>query len=86
MWVNRQVLYRRAGCEVRFDPKTDLIPIPDPVATYLLRTIHYPATQPLHSITVRQNEPSFTVVLVQSGSVPKAIKFFFDRPADVPAT
>jgi hypothetical protein len=35
------VLYRRAGCEVRFDPKTDLIPMPDPVATCVLRTLHY---------------------------------------------
>ena len=36
-----QVLCRRARCEVRFDPKTDLIPIPNPVATCLLRTLHY---------------------------------------------
>jgi hypothetical protein len=36
-----QVLCRRAGCEVRFDPKTDLIPIPNPVATCLLRTLHH---------------------------------------------
>jgi hypothetical protein len=31
-----------------------------------------------------QNEPSFTLVLVQSGSVPKAIEFFLDSPADAP--
>jgi hypothetical protein len=35
-----QVLCRRAGCEVRFDPKTDLIPIPTPVAACLLRTLN----------------------------------------------
>lgn len=33
---------------------------------------------------LRRNEPSFTLVLVQSGSVPKAIEFFLDPPADVP--
>ena len=74
-----QVLCRRAGCEVRFDPKTDLIPIPNPVATCLLRT---PAAS--FDYLVRQNKPSFTLVLVQSGSVPNAIEFFVDRPADVP--
>jgi hypothetical protein len=36
-----QVLCRRARCEVRFDPKTNLIPIPNPVAICLLRTLHY---------------------------------------------
>lgn len=36
-----QVLCRPARCEVRFDPKTDLILTPNPVATCLLR----PATQ-----------------------------------------
>ena len=36
-----QVLCHRARCEVRFDPKTDLIPIPNAVATRLLRTLHY---------------------------------------------
>jgi hypothetical protein len=36
-----QVLCRRARCEVRFDPKTDLILTPNPVATCLLRKPHY---------------------------------------------
>ena len=36
-----QVLCRRARCEVRFDPKTDLILTPNPVATCLLRKLHY---------------------------------------------
>jgi hypothetical protein len=31
-----------------------------------------------------QNEPSFTLVFVQSGSVPKAIEFCLDSPADAP--
>jgi hypothetical protein len=35
-----QALCRRAGCEVRFDPKPDLIPIPNSVATCPLRTLH----------------------------------------------
>jgi hypothetical protein len=75
------VLCRSVGREVRFDPVTDLIPIPNPVAPHAPR----PATQPLHSITSSdKNEPSFTLFLVQSGGVPKAIEFFFDRPADVP--
>jgi hypothetical protein len=44
-----------------------------------------PATEPASfDYLVRQNEPSFTLALVQSGIVPKAIEFFFDRPADVP--
>jgi len=36
-----QVLCRQARCEVRFDPKTDLILTPNPVATCLLRKLHY---------------------------------------------
>jgi len=32
----------------------------------------------------RRNEPSFTLALVQSCIVPKAIEFFLDTPADVP--
>jgi hypothetical protein len=32
----------------------------------------------------RQYEPSFTLVLVQSGSIPKAIEFVLNPPADVP--
>ena len=74
-----QVLYRRAGCEVRFDPKTDLAPISNGGLPPAQAPV--PATQLL---LVRQNEPSFTLVFVQSGGVPKAIEFFFDRPADVP--
>jgi hypothetical protein len=35
-----QGLCRRAGCEVRFDPKTDLIPIPTPVAACMLSTLN----------------------------------------------
>ena len=33
-------------------------------------------------LAAAQNEPSFT--LIQSGSVPKAIEFFLDPPADAP--
>ena len=84
MGQSLQVLCRRARCEVRFDPKTDLILTPNPVATCLLREAPLPATQLLIDYLVRQNEPSFTLVLVQSSSVPKAIEFFLDRPADVP--
>jgi hypothetical protein len=36
-----------------------------------------------HQLRDRPNEPSFTLVLVRSGSVPKAIEFFFYRPANV---
>jgi hypothetical protein len=36
-----------------------------------------------HQLRDRQNEPSFTLVLVRSGSVPKAIEFFLYRPANV---
>jgi hypothetical protein len=39
-----------------------------------------PATQLL---LVQQNEPSFTPLLVQSGSVPKAVEFFLDSPVPV---
>ena len=42
-----------------------------------------PAAAP-HQLRDRQNERSFTLLLVRSGSVPKAIEFFLDRPADVP--
>jgi hypothetical protein len=35
-----QVLCHRARCEVRFDPKTDLIPMPNPMAACLLRRLH----------------------------------------------
>jgi hypothetical protein len=31
-----------------------------------------------------QDEPSFPLVLVESGSVPKAIEFVLDPPADIP--
>lgn len=37
-----------------------------------------------HLLRNRQNEPSFTLVLVQSGSIPKAIEFVLNPPADVP--
>jgi hypothetical protein len=37
-----------------------------------------------HQLRNRQNEPSFTLVLVQSGSIPKAIEFVLNPPADVP--
>jgi len=67
------------------DAKSALTPKPTwrryPVAACLTAQAPVPATQLL---LVRQNEPSFTLVLVQGGGVPKAIKFFFDRPADVP--
>jgi hypothetical protein len=79
-----QVLCRRARCDVRFDPKTDLTPIPNPVAIYPLRTFHSGDSAASFDYLVRQNEPSFILMLVQGGSVPKAIEFFFDRPADVP--
>jgi Family of unknown function (DUF6496) len=36
------------------------------------------------SIADGPNEPSFTLLLVRSGSVPKAIEFFLDDQADVP--
>ena len=49
--------------------KTDLIPI----------------SNPLVALRGLRSEPSFTLELVQSGCVPKAIEFFFDRPADVPS-
>jgi hypothetical protein len=39
---------------------------------------------PPHQLRNRQNEPSFTLVLVQSGSIPKAIEFVLNPPADVP--
>ena len=39
---------------------------------------------PPHQFRNRQNEPSFTLVLVQSGSIPMAIEFFLNPPADVP--
>src|SRR5689334_3995241 len=44
-----------------------------------------PASQPLHfDYLVRQNSSSFTLVLVHIGSIPKAIEFFLDTPADIP--
>ena len=58
--------------------------MPNPVATCLLRSSTTGDPAASFDYLVRQNEPSFTLVLVQSGSVPKAIEFFFDRPADVP--
>jgi hypothetical protein len=39
---------------------------------------------PLINCGTDQNEPSFTLVLVESGSVPKAIEFVLDPPADIP--
>jgi hypothetical protein len=39
---------------------------------------------PLINCGTDQNEPSFTLVLVESGSVPKAIEFVLNPPADVP--
>ena len=42
------------------------------------------AGSPLINLRNRQNEPSFTLVLVQSGSIPKAIEFVVNPPADVP--
>jgi hypothetical protein len=64
-------------------PKTDLTPISDSVATYLLRTFHSGDPAALFDHLVRQNEPSSILMLVQSGGVPKATEFFFDRLADV---
>jgi hypothetical protein len=32
---------------------------------------------------IQQKEPSFTLLLVQSGSVPKAIEFILSPPADL---
>ena len=49
---------------------------------YLLRTLADPAAS--FDYPIRQNEFSFSLVLVQTGSVPKGIEFFLDRPADVP--
>jgi hypothetical protein len=37
-----------------------------------------------HQLRNRQNEPSFTLALVESGSVPKAIEFVLNPPADLP--
>jgi hypothetical protein len=49
-----------------------------------------PATHPLLQCSrrfvdylIQQKEPSFTLLLVQSGSVPKAIEFILNPPADV---
>jgi hypothetical protein len=39
---------------------------------------------PPRQLRNRQYEPSFTLVLVQSGSIPKAIEFVLNPPADVP--
>ncbi len=39
--TDRYRSFRQARCEVRFDPKTDLILTPNPVATCLLRKLHY---------------------------------------------
>jgi hypothetical protein len=39
---------------------------------------------PPHQLRNRQSEPSFTLVLVESGSIPKAIEFVLNPPADVP--
>jgi hypothetical protein len=39
---------------------------------------------PLINCGTDQNEPSFTLVLVERGSVPKAIEFILNPPADVP--
>ena len=52
----------------------------DPAATSPINAMN---STPLSSITFRQKECSFTLLLVHR-IIPKAIEFFLDHPADIP--
>src|SRR5437660_11833568 len=52
----------------------------EPEVTAEKRTFRFGWVPP-HQLRNRQYEPSFTLVLVQSGSIPKAIEFVLNPPA-----